>query len=70
MKILLRNKIHPVTVVSGDSIVLEYTDEYGRKSEHAKQTITKAQTFDEVFLFSDVIDGKNALGGGWLEEKK
>lgn len=69
MNVLKRAKISPVTVVPGDTISLHYTDEFGNTVTHLTDTITKAQTFDEALIFEDVIDGKNALCGAWLEAK-
>lgn len=68
MNILKRQKINPVTLISGDSIVMQYIDEFGNTTEHARHMVTENHTFDEALIFEDVIDGKNAIGGAWLEQ--
>ena len=51
MRILKKEKIAPIHVMPGDTIVLTYDDGYGNKTEVLSKTLTKSYTFDEAAVF-------------------
>lgn len=67
MKILYRNKIAPINVCPGDSVVLTWNENWpgGRKEVLATAKITgdQAMVVDEAVLIETVFEGRRAIGG-------
>ena len=75
MKLLQRKKIDPISVLPGDSILLTYTDEKGKKTTILSEEIKFADTFDTAVAFTvekeDITkDTLSGLGGAFLRTKK
>lgn len=74
MKILDRQKIAPIWLSPGDTLVMTHTEPgfFGRKREIAKTTITADQLMmiDEAVLIETEFEGRRALGGLLLERQK
>ena len=71
IKELARNRFKPLHLCAGDTIQVTYRDG-DKETVLCKTEATPAQTmvFDEAIVFSAEIDGRRALGGAAIEEKK
>lgn len=71
MKILARDKIKPIHLTVGDTLAVTHTDETGETvlCQHSIDA-GMAMTVDEAVLFSDQFEGRRALGGLIVEQKK
>lgn len=71
MKIIGRNKIAPIHLSAGDTLVVSYTD---NKTEQVLCTKTldaaQAMTVDEALLFETTFENRRALRGMVLEVMK
>lgn len=69
MNIRKRSKLAvPCTVMRGDTISVRWRDG-DKETVFVEDTFTGTQTFDEAFIFDDIIEGRNAIGGGLLEQE-
>lgn len=79
MKILDRQKISPIFLMTGDTLMVTHDkhvyDASGQRIEATKLASTtinaeQAMTVDEALLFEMIFEDRRALGGMVLEKKK
>jgi hypothetical protein len=71
-KQLARSKLrYPIHLCVGDSISVTHTDENGEKILcHTTVAEEHSMTVDEALIFAAEYEGRRALGGMVLEQKK
>lgn len=69
MRILNRRKLEcPISVYSGDSMTLSYTDTFGVTTQVLSAPIERAASYDEAVIFEYEFEGRMALGGMFIEQ--